>query len=224
MNNVDYLFYRKTKRTVKYKLRRRTAMILEMAGKYKNQDGISVLDVGTADGYMLPILKDALGARICYGIEPSAELMGSGVGSYPLIQAVGEQLPFKNESFDLVTAASVIDHLKEPEVFLSECRRVLKEQGIVIITLVAPFYDKLAVSLKIKDDDHPHHFTEKTIASFIKEQGFEVLQSSRFALPFFGVFFERFIEKFLNFIHFYWPMFYIITVGKKKTVINNKDI
>jgi ubiquinone/menaquinone biosynthesis C-methylase UbiE len=199
-------------------------MILEMARKYKNQHGLSILDVGTADGCMLPVLKDALRAKICLGIEPSKELINSGRNPQSLIQAMGENLPFKGESFDLITAVSVVDHLKEPGVFLKECRRVLKKEGVVIITLVAPFYDKLAVSLKIKDDDHIHHFTEKTIASFIKEEGFKVLQASRFALPFFGVIFERFIERFLNFIRSYWPMFYIIAVGKKEADINSKDI
>lgn len=224
MNNEDYLYYRKTKRTVKYKLRRRTAMILEMARKYKNQPGLSILDVGTADGYMLPVLKDALKAGICLGIEPSSDLIGAKISGYQFIQAVGEHLPFKGGSFDVITAASLVDHLKEPEVFLKECRRVLRKKGIVIITLVAPLYDKLAVLLKIKDDDHFHHFSEKTIASFIKDEGFEVLQASRFALPFFGLIFERFIERFLNFIRSYWPMFYIIAVGKKETDINSKNI
>lgn len=199
-------------------------MILEMARKYKNQHSLSILDVGTADGYMLPILKSALNAGICLGVEPSSELIGSKVDGCHFIQAVGEHLPFKGESFDVITAASVVDHLKYPEVFMQECRRILKKDGILIITLVAPFYDKLAVLLKIKDNDHLHHFTNKAISSFLKDECFQVLQVSRFALPFFGLIFERFIERFLNFIHFYWPMFYIISVGRKDGSVNSRDI
>lgn len=217
MNNAEYLSYRKTKRTVKYKLRRRTEIMLEMINTFKKKDDLSILDVGAADGYMLAIMKDALKARTCLGIEPSLELASSRADkSVPLLQAVGECLPFKDSTFDVITAASVLDHLKEPETFLRECRRVLKREGIVVISLVAPFYDKLAVSLKIKDNDHLRRFTEKGVGDFLRTEKFKVLESRRFALPFFGLFFERSIENILNSFRIYWPMFYIIAVGQKE--------
>lgn len=223
MNNSEYLFYRKTKRTVKYKLRRRTEIMLRMIKKFKGESELSVLDIGAADGHMLASLRDNLNDGTFLGIEPSFEMISSrDVRDLQIVQAVGESLPFKSNIFDVVTAASVVDHLGKPELFMKECRRILKKQGIVVISLVAPFYDKLAVAFRIKDDDHPRHFTEATIAEFLEREGFRVLQASRFALPLFGMAFEEFIEKTLNFFRIFWPMFYIISVGRKETDMRSR--
>ena len=45
-----------------------------------------------------------------------------------------ESLPFENESFDMVSAAFLIVHLKNPRLFFDEAYRVLKDGGILAIT------------------------------------------------------------------------------------------
>jgi len=48
--------------------------------------------------------------------------------------ADAESLPFSNNSFDIVIAAFLIVHLKEPKYFFSEAYRVLKPKGILAVT------------------------------------------------------------------------------------------
>ena len=45
-----------------------------------------------------------------------------------------ESLPFENDSFDIVTAAFLIAHLKDPIRFFDEVYRVLKDGGIFVFT------------------------------------------------------------------------------------------
>ncbi|MBI4620198.1 MAG: class I SAM-dependent methyltransferase [Desulfobacterales bacterium] len=213
--SFNYISYRKTKRSGKYKLRKRTQKILEMIRSFKNQSLLSILDVGAADGLMLNQFKNNLKTSICLGIEPSLEFIRSrSDNSCMIIQAVGESLPLKKDVFDVITAASVLDHMENPSIFLRESHKVLKKNGIIIISFVSPVYDKLAVRFKLKEDDHLFHFTEGKITGILRKEGFNILKISRFALPFFGIHFEEFIENVFNTIGMKWMMFYIVAVAR----------
>lgn len=48
------------------------------------------------------------------------------------IQGNAHTLPFKDNSFDVVTCQTVLIHVKNPELALSEMKRVVKKGGIVI--------------------------------------------------------------------------------------------
>ena len=56
-----------------------------------------------------------------------------GIVRHPLltyrVKAIGGRLPFKDASFDLVTANMVVEHLLEPEKFLQDIFRVLQPGG-----------------------------------------------------------------------------------------------
>lgn len=84
-----------------------------------------VLDVGCGTGRLVKFLKDqgyeAIG---CDSSDEAIKISGQ-------IKAQATRLPFKNGSFDLVTAISLIEHLKpkEAERFIEEAKRVLRPRG-----------------------------------------------------------------------------------------------
>jgi SAM-dependent methyltransferase len=52
----------------------------------------------------------------------------------PSVVADAHELPFRNDTFDIVIANNVIEHLRSPDIGVSEIRRVLKPGGLVLFT------------------------------------------------------------------------------------------
>ncbi len=52
-----------------------------------------------------------------------------------LIKAPGENLPFENKSFDRLICTEVFEHVLDPEKILREMRRVLKDDGIISLSI-----------------------------------------------------------------------------------------
>ncbi len=49
-------------------------------------------------------------------------------------QASAEKIPFESERFDSILAGELVEHLHKPELFIKEANRLLKKNGIMIIT------------------------------------------------------------------------------------------
>jgi len=69
-----------------------------------------------------------------YAIDPLADFykkkFNLDYSSIFFIEGRAEKLPFKDNYFDVVVLANVLDHVEQPEKALSEVKRVLKEDGI----------------------------------------------------------------------------------------------
>jgi SAM-dependent methyltransferase len=63
------------------------------------------------------------------GGDPSRKERAQGDKHMPLICGLGEALPFRTGSFDLVIAMWVLEHLAQPETVFREIRRVLVPGG-----------------------------------------------------------------------------------------------
>jgi SAM-dependent methyltransferase len=55
----------------------------------------------------------------------------------------GAHMPLRADSFDAVLLDSVIEHVRDPFAVLQECRRVLKQDGIVFVVF-PPFYGPMS--------------------------------------------------------------------------------
>jgi ubiquinone/menaquinone biosynthesis C-methylase UbiE len=44
------------------------------------------------------------------------------------------KLPFTDESFDIVVATGVLEHIKKPSLFIKEAHRVLRRDGLFLVT------------------------------------------------------------------------------------------
>lgn len=87
--------------------------------------GQSLLEVGCGTGHNLEFFQ-SLGLKVA-GIEPSPamlEIATRRLPGVPLLQARAENLPFRDNSFDLVALITVLEFLPEPLRALREAERV----------------------------------------------------------------------------------------------------
>jgi SAM-dependent methyltransferase len=103
--------------------------------------GRDVLDAACGTGYGSKILLDA-GATSVTGVDVSADAVAAtaarlGEGAN-VVAADIRELPFDDDSFDLVVSWETIEHVEEGERVLAEFRRVLRPQGILLVSSPNP--------------------------------------------------------------------------------------
>ena len=106
-------------------------ILFDLAKKIEN-----ILDLGCGDGSRLSLLS-----KNGTGIDISEKAISLAKKKFPKLNfVVGnlEKLPFKDESFDLVYSAYVFEHLENPVNVLSEAKRVLNNDGNLVI--ICPNY------------------------------------------------------------------------------------
>lgn len=98
-------------------------------------DDARVVEVGSgAHGLIF-----CFGARLGIGIDPLAvtyrTLFPRWQNFAQTIAAAGEQLPFRDKTFDVVLCDNVVDHAESPARIVAELARILKSGGLVYFTV-----------------------------------------------------------------------------------------
>jgi ubiquinone/menaquinone biosynthesis C-methylase UbiE len=123
-----------------------------------------VLDLACGEGYGTNLLSKT--ARKVTGIDISKEAILHARKKYlreniEFIEASAINLPLQDNSIDVVVSFETIEHLFEQESFLNEIKRVLKIEGILIISSPErENYRKL-------DPENPFHVKELCKAELI---------------------------------------------------------
>ena len=108
--------------------------------------GQNILEVGCGYGPLLKLLANK-GARVV-GTEVDSQSLKIARKLLPktkkitLLQVDGESLPFKNMCFDSVILFDVIEHVKNPQLMVKECKRVLKKNGLLYVEFT-PYYSPI---------------------------------------------------------------------------------
>ncbi|MGB3459364.1 MAG: class I SAM-dependent methyltransferase [Halobacteriota archaeon] len=102
------------------------------------------------------------------GFSPGDEYIGADVtkSKYTALLADIHNLPFKNESFDSCICNAVLEHIREPEIALNECYRVLERGGVLWVSV--PFLQH------IHSDYDFRRFTGQGLAYGVEKAGFHV--------------------------------------------------
>jgi SAM-dependent methyltransferase len=107
-----------------------------------------VLDVACGAGKLLASI--ARPGVTAVGLDPSEEMLALTRASCDgkdvlLVRALGERLPFADETFDRLVCQGSLDHFVEPQAFIAEAARVLRAEGRLVIGLAN--YESLSCRL-----------------------------------------------------------------------------
>lgn len=96
----------------------------------------AALDVACGTGFGLPII--AAHARFAVGADCDAATLavarGQALGTSVVLASDATRLPFRSETFGLVTSFETIEHLADPAAFVVELERVLCDDGICFLS------------------------------------------------------------------------------------------
>ncbi|MFC4557827.1 class I SAM-dependent methyltransferase [Virgibacillus kekensis] len=123
-----------------------------------------VLDIATGGGHVAKTVAPYVNRIYATDIteimlENTAMDLAPQFGNMDFIIADAESLPFLKEQFDLVLCRIAPHHFPNPDKFVQEVARVLKEQGkFILIDNVAPEDNELAEYVntfeKLRDESH----------------------------------------------------------------------
>lgn len=137
-------------------------------------EGKDILEVGSGTG-MIHTLNEGLGEKVA--IDPLTHTFADvlGASNAHLTTGMGESLPFRDDSFDVVASHNVLDHCQNPNRVLEETNRVLRDRGHLVFHVNTFSLPKLIRSrLGIIDRPHPYHFSDEETVEMVETAGYEV--------------------------------------------------
>ncbi len=108
------------------------ALLMEFVNPFP---GAKMLEVGIGTG--LFALEFAKAGAEVFGVEPSDKMREiAEKRGFTVKKGTGENIPFEDNSFDIVLAMTSLEFSKEPQRFVSEMKRVAKCGGTVVVAVL----------------------------------------------------------------------------------------
>ncbi len=155
-----------------------------------------VLDVGCGEGFLAEQIQQ-MGNRVT-GIDvlPTAQRQEAMEGYIPanLDEELDPDEPaLRGRQFDKVLLLDVLEHLRTPENLLASCRRLVKPNGHLIVSVpnVANITVRLMLLMGkfdytergILDHTHVRFFTRKTVRRLLESKGYQILDHKMTIMP-----------------------------------------
>lgn len=160
--------------------------ILDQTGNGKNK---KLLDVGSAMGWFMEMAASK--GYSTWGIEPSKYVapLGKARTNRPVDIAMVENIPHPNNYFDVVSLFDVLEHTVDPEISLIEVKRVLNDDGILVLRVpdtdgLLPMFSYFLYRVSIRNYLNPLRllyrfhlwgFNKKSLHFLLNRVGFEIL-------------------------------------------------
>lgn len=140
----------------------------------------TILDVGCGTGYLLSFLETTGFTGDLYGADLSTNMLREARGitetqRYGVANA--EQLPYRDDSFDVLISCNSFHFFPNPKSFLREAQRVLREGGKLYVTdwnddywacLLCDYY------LRFSDPAHTQVYGSQDLISLLENTRFDV--------------------------------------------------
>lgn len=170
---------------VRYMYRKRLQLALDALGDRKYGD---MLELGTGGGILLYSLSKLARHIVASDIHPlirkvEKNLKKDGLKNIAFTTFDINKVPYKDKTFDAVVSISVLEHIRTLPKAVSEIKRVLKDDGTLVIGIPADNWvmDVGFFLIGAHDVDEHHCNTHTSIIAELREQ-FTVEKIKRFPL------------------------------------------
>ncbi len=162
------------------------------------RDAVSALDIGSGIGtYTSELLQNSQKVTCVDNDSALLEYIADKFGSNPklkLINADGTNLPFPENSFDLILCTEMLEHIPSPIALLREVARVQKPEGIFILSTPQKFslpeltariffspllcwLVKIVIRESVSDCGHVSLQTASSLKTMLRQCGFRILSA-----------------------------------------------
>ena len=144
------------------------------------KNGESILDIGCGTGDFLNKMRSK-GNWTTRGLEVNEKAAAYARGERGLDVFTGDLAHFPSQelTFDVITLWDVLEHLPHPGDALAKVRRLLKRDGLLILTV--PNIDSLEHKVfrenwfPLEIPRHLYHFTIETLTTLLEKEGFRLV-------------------------------------------------
>ena len=142
---------------------------------------LRILDIGCGTGLNAQHLAAQGHSVVGLDLSPVAIEQFRAKGFDGMVCDVARGVPLADGSFDLVFTSEVIEHVADTATFLSEAYRLLKDNGILILTTPNSTFWPIRILAVLgyapSDYEHPGHvrfFSRKALRAAIESAGFVI--------------------------------------------------
>ena len=148
-----------------------------------------ILDIGCGTGFFLAELEEKHPGSVGLDISHAMlKVSDEYVPGAKLVTGDAEKLPFRDRMFDAVFCKGSLHHTRDHIGFLSNCRRMLRPDGVLIMS--EPCNDnpliRFARRVLYKKSEHfdegDEGFTRRGILSLCEEAGFEITRVKKYGI------------------------------------------
>jgi SAM-dependent methyltransferase len=145
----------------------------ELFRRYVGGPGRRVLDVGCRFGALTRAYLDG-NEVVGVDVDRLALDEAAALGIETHWADVEQGLPFEDESFDVVVAGELLEHVRDPALLVAEARRVLRPGGVLVGSVPNAFRlkNRLRVLLGRHPEDDPTHlhlFSPEDVLGLLSE-------------------------------------------------------
>ena len=103
----------------------------------KGREYKKLLDIGCGTGYLINMLSKDYNAEFT-GLDLSSEMIkqanNKNIKNAKFIEERSDEVPFEDNSFDIVTCSQSFHHYLDTDKAMQEARRVLKHGGLYVLS------------------------------------------------------------------------------------------
>jgi SAM-dependent methyltransferase len=141
-----------------------------------------LLDVGCSNGEFMYLAKQR-GFEPC-GVELNARTATiARDNGFPVVLGVLDDAHYPDAFFDVIYLGDIIEHVKDPHSFISECARILKPGGLIVIStpnldclwsqMTLPLYSLFTIPWSsVTPPYHLHQFSDSNLNILMGKHGF----------------------------------------------------